>query len=141
MGVILRALSLAAALATAPAWADADAVAEAIGDYMDFATYEQGIILPQQLDQAVFDAATFIDARDAEQFAARHIAGARNIEWREVPARIGELPESGMVILYCNTGTLSAQATFVAQLMGRENVLVLQSGYRGWQETAAYRPQ
>ena len=116
-------------------------MAEAIIDYMDFATYESGIILPQQLDQAVFEAATFIDTRDAEQYEAGHIPGASNIEWREVPGRIDELPESGMVILYCNTGSLSAQATFAARLMGHENVLVLQDGFTGWRENAAWKPE
>ena len=115
-------------------------MAEAVQDYMDFATYEQGIILPQQLDEAVFKAATFIDTRDAEQFEAGHIPGAQNIEWREIPARLDELPESGMVILYCNTGSLSSQATFAARLLGRENVVVLQSGFTGWQDMAAYKP-
>ena len=118
---------LAAALIglSGPVLAQDDAVAEAIVDYMDFATYESGIILPQQIDQAVFGAATFVDTRDAEQYEAGHIPGAIHIEWREIPGRIDELPEDGMVILYCNTGSLSSQATFAARLMGRENVLVL----------------
>jgi len=132
---------LVAAMIALPAFADEEAVAEAITDYMDFATYEAGIILPAQLDKDVFEAATFIDTRDADQFAAGHIPGAANIEWREVPGRIGELPETGLVVLYCNTGSLSAQATFAARLMGRENVVVLQSGFTGWQETAAYKPE
>ena len=132
---------LVAATLALPAFADEEALAEAITDYMDFATYESGIILPQQLDRDVFEAAVFVDTRDAEQFGAGHIPGARNIEWREVPGRIAELPETGLVVLYCNTGSLSAQATFAVRLMGRENVVVLQSGFTGWQETAAYRPE
>lgn len=140
MGMSLCARFLALAFLATPAFADEAAVAEAVQGYMDFATYEQGIILPQQIDGDVFAAATFIDTRDVAQFVAGHIEGAQNIEWREVPARLGELPESGMVIFYCNTGSLSAQATFAARLMGRDNVLVLQSGYLGWQETAAYKP-
>ncbi|MBR9651230.1 rhodanese-like domain-containing protein [Thalassovita aquimarina] len=126
---------------TGPALAQDDAVAEAIVDYMDFATYESGIILPQQIDRAVFEAATFVDTRDADQYEAGHIPGATHIEWREIPGRIDELPEDGMVILYCNTGSLSAQATFAARLMGRENVLVLQTGFTGWQEEAAWKPE
>lgn len=125
----------------APALAQDDAVAEAITDYMDFATYESGIILPQQIDRAVFESATFVDTRDADQFEAGHIPGAIHIEWREIPGRIDELPEDGMVILYCNTGSLSAQATFAARLMGRENVLVLQTGFTGWQQEAAWKPE
>ncbi|MCV2893989.1 rhodanese-like domain-containing protein [Lentibacter sp. XHP0401] len=140
MGVSFKAVLFGLAIVAGPAFAQDEAVAEAVQGYMDFATYEQGIILPQQIDADVFAAARFIDTRDAEQYAGGHIEGAQNIEWREIPARLAELPETGMVILYCNTGSLSAQATFAARLMGRDNVLVLQSGYLGWQETAAYKP-
>lgn len=119
----------------------ADDLADEIIGYMDFATYEAGIILPQQLTEDVYSSVTFVDTRDAEQFVAGTIPNAINIEWREIPARIEELPEEGMVVLFCNTGSLSAQATFAARLMGRENVLVLQSGYRGWLQDAAYKPE
>jgi rhodanese-related sulfurtransferase len=113
---------------------------EAMNDYMAFQEYESGIMVPQQIDQVVFDASTFIDTRDAEQFAEATIPGAINIEWRQVLDRIDEIPESGKVILFCNTGSLSAQATFALRVAGRENVVVLQSGFIGWQQNAAYKP-
>ena len=130
------ALSLALA---APAFSD-DLRDEIVG-YMDFATYDSGILVPQQITQEVFDAAVFVDTRDADQFAAGTIPGAVNIEWREIPARLDEVSDASMVILFCNTGSLSAQATFAARLMGYENVVVLQTGLNGWRETAAYYPQ
>ncbi|GAA6190477.1 rhodanese-like domain-containing protein [Phaeobacter sp. NW0010-22] len=123
-----------------PALAADEAVTDAVIEYMDFATYESGIILPAQLSKDVFQAATFVDVRDAEQYAQSHIPSAINIEWREIPGRIDELPETGLVILYCNTGTLSAQATFATRLLGHENVVVLQTGITGWTETAEYKP-
>jgi rhodanese-related sulfurtransferase len=132
-------IGMAGLLATEEAKAE-EALLEAITGYMDFATYDSGIIMPDQMDRLVFDNALIVDTRDAAQFAAGHIPGAVNIEWREVPGRLDELPASGMVILYCNTGTLSAQAAFAARLLGRENVLMLQTGYEGWQANAAYRP-
>ncbi|MGH1577605.1 rhodanese-like domain-containing protein [Planktotalea sp.] len=118
----------------------ADDLSDEVIGYMDFATYEAGIILPEQLTEDVFGSVTFVDTRSAEQFEAGSIPGAINIEWREVPARLDELPESGMVVLLCNTGSLSAQATFAARLMGRENVLVLQTGLIGWTERGAHKP-
>ena len=140
MGMKTLGLALATTAALMlPAQAE-DALSDAVIDYMDFATYEQGIILPAQIDEDVFNKATFIDTRDAGQFKAGHIKGAANIEWRQVPARLDELPDSGLVILYCNTGSLSAQAVFAARLMGRENVVVLQSGLIGWTADAAFHP-
>ena len=122
-------------------WAQADeAAVEAMQEYLMFSEYEAGIILPNQIDQTVFETATFIDTRDADQFDAAHIPTAINIEWREVLDRIDEIPESGLTILYCNTGSLSAQAVFALRVAGRDNVVVLQSGFIGWQETAAYKP-
>ena len=133
MMTILFSLHIASAVANEEA-------IEAMNDYMAFQEYESGIMVPQQIDQTVFEASTFIDTRDAEQFAEATIPGAINIEWRQVLDRIEEIPESGKVILFCNTGSLSAQATFALRVAGRENVVVLQSGFIGWQENAAYKP-
>ena len=136
---IFAALALALSTALTPVYANEEAI-EVMNDYMAFQEYESGIMVPQQIDQVVFEASTFIDTRDAEQFAAATIPGAINIEWREVLERIDEIPEEGKVILFCNTGSLSAQATFALRVAGRENVVVLQSGFLGWQENAAYKP-
>lgn len=133
------ALILALALAS-PALADEAAVIDGMQAYLDFADDDSGIILPQQLDETVFHAVTFIDTRSADQVAAGTIPGAINIEWREVLTRIDEIPQTGLVVLFCNTGALSAQATFALRVAGRENAVVLQTGFLGWQETAAYRP-
>jgi len=130
-------LMLSLTLSTAKA---SDEAIEVMNDYMAFQEYESGIMIPQQIDQMVFEASTFIDTRDAEQFEAGTIPGAINIEWRQVLERIDEIPEEGKVILFCNTGSLSAQATFALRVAGRENVVVLQSGFLGWQTNAAYKP-
>lgn len=134
-----KALLVALLLAT-PAVADESAVAEAIQGYMDFATEAEGIILPQQLTKDVFDKVFFVDVRGAEAFEAGTIAGAINIDWRQVPARLDEIPDSGTVVLFCNTGVRSSQAVFAARVMGRTNVLVMQSGYEGWLRDGAYHP-
>ena len=139
MKPILRASAFALACLGAPVLAND--LADEITGYMDFATYDSGIIVPEQLTQDVFDAAFFIDTRDADQFDTATIPGATHIEWREVPGRLDEIPDSGMVILFCNTGSLSAQAVFAARLMGHENVLVLQTGMQGWLQNAVSRPE
>lgn len=139
----MKRLSLALAVGmalAAPSLAASDPVRDAVLDYMDFATYHQGIIQPQQLDESVFEVATFVDTRTAEEFAAGHIPGAVNIDWRAFPGRVGEVP-GDMIVVYCNSGTLSAQAAFAARLMGHENVVMLQGGLDGWQRDGAYRPQ
>ena len=54
--------------------------------------------------------------------------------------RIDEIPGDRMTILFCNTGSLSAQAAFALRVAGRTNVVVLQSGFSGWEKDAAFKP-
>lgn len=109
-------------------------------EYMEFSSYEAGIILPRQITKDIFDNVVFIDTRDAEQFKKETIPGAINIEWREVLGRIGEIPSGKKVVLFCNTGSLSSQAVFALRVAGRENAVVLQTGLLGWKQEAAYKP-
>ena len=125
---------------SSPALAQQEAAIEAMQDYLMFAEETAGIILPQQIDQMVFDAALFVDTRSADQHAAGTIPGAIHIEWREVLDRIEEIPTDRMTILFCDTGARSSQATFALRVAGRSNVVVLQSGYGGWLRDAAYHP-
>ncbi len=117
-----------------------EAIIEAMGEYLMFQEYESGIILPQQIDQSVFEAVTWIDTRDSEQFDKQTIPGATHIEWRQVIERMDEIPTDRKVIVFCNTGSLSAQAAFALRVAGFDNVVVMQSGFLGWLENAAYRP-
>ncbi|MGJ3260591.1 MAG: rhodanese-like domain-containing protein [Rhodospirillales bacterium] len=117
-----------------------EAAVDAMKGYMEFATYDAGIIQPQQITREIFDSVLFVDTRDAGQYSKETIPGAINIEWREVLNRLDEIPEDKKVILFCNTGDLSAQATFALRVAGRENVVVLQSGLNGWKQNAAYKP-
>ena len=113
---------------------------EMIQDYLDFATYEAGIIMPAQLTEDVFHDFVFIDTRDEEQFETETIPGAINIEWREILLNKDELPEGQKLVLFCNTGTLSAQAMLALRLVGNENALALQTGIKGWLADAPYKP-
>lgn len=126
-------------LLAAPAAAESPTV-KAMQEYMEFTPYDSGIIVPQQISKDVFESVVFIDTRDASQFAKGTIAGARNIEWRQVLGSIDEIPKDKKVILFCNTGSLSAQAAFALRVAGRDNVLVLQTGIDGWRKDAAYKP-
>ena len=135
----LIAVLLPLVLLAAPAAAENTAV-KAMQEYMEFTPYDSGIIVPQQISKDVFDSVVFIDTRDAAQFAKGTIPGSRNIEWRQVLGSIDEIPKDKKVVLFCNTGSLSAQAAFALRVAGRDNVLVLQTGIDGWRKDAAYKP-
>ncbi len=139
--IIVKALKASVvALSLVATSVSAEDAVEAMQEYMMFSEYEAGIILPQQIDEEVFNSVLFVDTRDEEQFAEATIPGAVHIEWREVLDRIDEIPSGKKTILFCNTGSLSAQATFALRVAGRDNVVVMQSGFLGWQETAAFKP-
>lgn len=136
MRPLLLAIALAIPLA-APA-AENPMVVKAIEEYVDFAEYGGSLIWPEQIPAEDWKNVFVVDARDAAQFAKVHIPGAVNIEWRQAVARRGELPKERMVVMYCNSGSLSAQAVFALRLLGHDNVKVLQDGYEGWKAKGGF---
>ena len=53
--------------------------------------------------KAAFDGgtATIVDVRDPESFQAGHIAGAINIPFEELTARLNELDPNKLILTYC----------------------------------------
>ncbi len=108
-------------------------VAEALQDFLDFATYTEGAITPEQIIGAGSEQFLFIDTRSAEQYQSDHIPGAANIEWRQIVGRIAEVPVDRSVVLYCDTGLLSSKAHLALRLLGHdENLKVMFGGFNGW---------
>jgi len=137
---LLFAIALAFPLSfplSAPAQENPAAV-EAIEEYLDFTEYGSSLIWPEQIPAEDWKNVFVVDARDAAQYAKGHIPGAVNIEWRQAVARRGELPKDRMVVVYCNSGSLSAQAVFALRLLGYDNVKVLQDGYEGWKAKGGF---
>jgi rhodanese-related sulfurtransferase len=130
---------LAASLWLIPgAHADDKVVTKAMEEYLEFVDYQGGTIFPRQIPRAEWKNFYVIDARDAEQYAKEHIPGAVNIEWRQVLARRAEFPKNKSILLYCNSGTLSAQAAFALKLAEVENVLILQGGISQWKAEGGF---
>ncbi len=134
----LAGLVLSAALVSAPVHAVDDAVIEAMADYLMFVDYGGATIRPEQIPADDWKNLYVVDARDAGQYQEGHIPGAVNIEWRQVLDQREEMPRDRTVLIYCNTGTLSAQAGFALRLAGMENVRILQGGYREWQDMGGF---
>ena len=139
MNKTLVALAVSLSLLAAPAFSDENpAVVDALSGYMDFSEYGSSLIWPEQIPKADWKKVFIVDARDAAQYAKEHIPGAMNIEWRQAVARRGELPRDRMVVMYCNSGSLSAQAVFALRLLGYDNVKVLQDGIEGWKAKGGF---
>jgi rhodanese-related sulfurtransferase len=127
---------LAAALAL-PAVSHAvdNAAVKALEEYFEFTEYGGATILPEQIPAEDWRNITIIDTRDAGQYQKAHIPGAVNINWRQVLGRRAELPVDRMVLVYCNAGTLSAQAGLALRIAG--NVWILQ-GFSEWKAKGGF---
>ncbi|MEW6679316.1 MAG: rhodanese-like domain-containing protein [Pseudomonadota bacterium] len=141
MKTILQALLLSAAFigGAVPAQADESPVADAIEEYMDFTEYGSSIIWPEQIPEAEWKKIMVIDARSADQYAREQIPGAINIDWRKIPSQRHDIPKDRMVLIYCNTGSLSAQSVFAMRVLGWDNVKVLQDGIEGWKRKGGFK--
>ncbi len=116
-----------------PSLANSKAVAiDEMAGYLDFVDYGGGIIFAEQIPKDEYSKIFIIDARDKAQFDKSHIPGAVNIEWRRVLAHKNQIPKDKTVLIYCNTGSLSAQAGFALRVAGYENVRILQGGFEEW---------
>jgi rhodanese-related sulfurtransferase len=116
-----------------PVWAgDKTRLMDELSGYLEFVDYGGGTIFAEQIPKSEYAKMMVIDARDAAQYAKEHISGAVNIEWRQVLAKSGDIPKNKPVLIYCNTGTLSAQAGFALRVSGWENVKILQGGFAEW---------
>jgi rhodanese-related sulfurtransferase len=74
--------------------------------------------------------AQLLDCRSAGEFAAGHVAGARNIPLEELPSVTGTLDPARPVILVCASGRRASIAA--EQLAGRFPVAVLAGGLQAW---------
>lgn len=133
----LTALTLGAATLPALA-ADDKAVVDALEGYFEFVDYGGATIFPEQIPKDEWKKMVVIDARDKGQFDKGHIPGAVNIEWRQVLAKRSQIPKDKPVLLYCNQGTLSAQAGLALRLAGYENVRILQGGMSEWKAKGGF---
>ena len=115
-----------------------DPAVKALAEYLDFVDYGGATIFPEQIPAEDWKSFLVIDARDAEQYAKEHISGAVNIEWRQVLARRTELPADKPILIYCNTGSLSAQAGFALRVAGMDNVRILQGGFSEWKAKGGF---
>lgn len=82
------------------------------------------------------DHATVIDVREASEFAAEHLPGARNPPLDHIELGGGDVDKlkKKTCILYCSRGNRAAKAQKALVAKGFENVHVLSGGIEAWRE-------
>lgn len=136
---ILSCVTFMAMAMTTMAWADNKAAAiDEMEGYLEFVDYGGGVIFAEQIPKEEWPKMMVIDARDAAQYAKGHIPGAVNMDWRQVLAKRNTIPKNKPVLIYCNTGSLSAQAGFALRVAGWDNVKILQGGMDEWKDKGGF---
>nr|WP_176705425.1 rhodanese-like domain-containing protein [Arthrobacter sp.] len=79
--------------------------------------------------------AAVIDIRQASEFAAGHVAAARNVELGGLAERLAELP-AGPLIVMCGHSERAMSAASILERAGRTNVAVLNGGAADWAREA-----
>jgi rhodanese-related sulfurtransferase len=135
----LLASAIAFAFTFAPAaWADKNAAIDEMEACLEFVNYGGGVIFAEQVPKDDWQRFVLIDARDTGQFAKDHISGALNMDWRQVLARRDIIPKDKPVLIYGNTGLLSAQAGFALRVAGWDNVRILPGGMEEWKAKGGF---
>ncbi len=136
--IALSVLSTLALLGPTAALADKAAAIDEMEAYLEFVEYGGGVIFAEQIPRDDWKKFVLIDARDAGQFAKGHIPGAINMDWRQVLAKRSSIPKDKPVLIYCNTGSLSAQAGFALRVAGWDNLRILQGGMEEWKARGGF---
>lgn len=82
--------------------------------------------------RAGYRKAQLIDVREANEFDAGHILGARNIPMSQLKMRLKELRSDLPVYLYDQNGLRSARAAQMLYRKGYKDLTQLQGGFKKW---------
>ena len=80
--------------------------------------------------------AVVIDVCEAEEFAAGHVTGAKNVPVSQLEERLPTVVKNKAlpVVLVCATGARANRALAVAKKLGYEQAQVLGGGLKSWQD-------
>lgn len=80
--------------------------------------------------------AVVIDVSEAEEFAAGHVGGAKNVPVNQLQERLPQVAKNKTVplILVCANGARAQRSLAVAKTLGYEKAVVLGGGLRAWKE-------
>lgn len=80
---------------------------------------------------------TVLDVRTPGEFAAGHIEGAVNVDFRspDFAEQLAKLDPGQTYVLHCKSGTRSAQALEVMKEQGFADIAHMNEGFDGWQES------
>jgi len=89
-----------------------------------------------EADQAIAEADVLVDVREADEFAAGHLAGAMHVSRGLLEFKFTANPvlqaRDLKIVLYCKTSGRAALAASTLQEMGYQNVQSIAGGFDAW---------
>jgi len=73
-----------------------------------------------------------LDVRTVQEFAQGHLKGAINVPLSDLPSRTGELEKNRLILVYCQSGNRSAQASSILVKAGFTDVYNMEGGIMAW---------
>ena len=73
-----------------------------------------------------------LDVRTAQEYSQGHLRGAVNIPASELSRRTGELGKNRAILVYCQSGSRSAQASSILVEAGFTHIYNMEGGITTW---------